>query len=164
MLYSIIVSYLGEDGTKPKFATKQFRALGEFVVKRPVSVLFVSLALLLVPISQISKLAVTPSSISALPANLESAEAIKIATSRAGDGIISPIQVLISLPVATDVNMARAKLAGEIASHKDVFTVVTDRKYDDATGKILRRTLSRIQPISSYANLLIRKMSLNKSI
>ena len=137
-LQPALLTYLGEDGTKPKFATKQFRTLGEFVVKKPVPVLFVSLALLLVPISQISKLAVTPSSISALPANLESAEAIKIATSRAGDGIISPIQVLISLPVATDVNMARAKLAGEIASHKDVFTVVTDRKYVDATGKLLR--------------------------
>ena len=137
-LQPALLSYLGSEGNKPRFATNQFRSLGEFVVKRPVPVLLISLALIAVPISQISKLAVTPSSISALPSNLESAKAIKVVTSRAGEGIISPIQVIINLPEAADVNMARVKLAGEIAANKDVFTVVTDRKYVDKSGKVLR--------------------------
>ncbi len=137
-LQPALLSYLGTDGAKPRFASNQFRALGEFVVKRPVPVLLISLALIAVPISQITKLAVTPSSISAIPENLESAKAIKIVTSRAGEGIISPIQVVVNLPEATDVNMARVKLAGEIAANKDVFTVVTDRKYVDKSGKVLR--------------------------
>ena len=137
-LQPALLSYLGEEGEKPRFASNQFRALGEFVVKRPVPVLLISLALIAVPISQITKLAVTPSSISAIPENLESAKAIKIVTSRAGEGIISPIQVVVNLPEVTDVNMARVKLAGEIAANKDVFTVVTDRKYVDKSGKVLR--------------------------
>ena len=137
-LQPALLSYLGSEGNKPRFATNQFRSLGEFVVKRPVPVLLISLALIAVPISQISKLAVTPSSISALPSNLESAKAIKVVTSRAGEGAISPIQVIINLPEAADVNMARVKLAGEIAANKDVFTVVTDRKYVDKSGKVLR--------------------------
>ena len=137
-LQPALLSYLGTDGAKPRFASNHFRALGEFVVKRPVPVLLISLALIAVPISQITKLAVTPSSISAIPENLESAKAIKIVTSRAGEGIISPIQVVVNLPEVTDVNMARVKLAGEIAANKDVFTVVTDRKYVDKSGKVLR--------------------------
>lgn len=137
-LQPALLSYLGEEGEKPRFASNQFRALGEFVVKRPIPVLLISLALIAVPISQITKLAVTPSSISAIPENLESAKAIKIVTSRAGEGIISPIQVVVNLPEVTDVNMARVKLAGEIAANKDVFTVVTDRKYVDKSGKVLR--------------------------
>ena len=138
MLFRSLLSYLGSEGVKPHFATNQFRRVGEFVVAKPIPVLLFSLALIALPASQLANLKVTPSSISAIPANLESAQAIKIATDRAGDGIISPIQVVIQLPEAIDVNMARAKLAGEMASHKDVFAVATDRTYVDNTGKVLR--------------------------
>ena len=137
-LQPALLSYLGSEGVKPHFATNHFRKLGEFVVAKPIPVLLFSLALIAIPASQLANLKVTPSSISSIPANLESAAAIKIATDRAGDGAISPIQVVIELPEASDVNMARAKLAGEIAAHKDVFAVATDRKYVDATGKVLR--------------------------
>ena len=159
-LQPALLSYLGTDGAKPRFASNQFRALGEFVVKRPVPVLLISLALIAVPISQITKLAVTPSSISAIPENLESAKAIKIVTSRAGEGIISPIQVVVNLPEVTDVNMARVKLAGEIAANKDVFTVVTDRKYVDKSGKVLRifviskKNLGESQQLISFIRAL----------
>ena len=137
-LQPALLSYLGTEGVKPHFATDKFRKVGEFVVAKPIPVLLFSLALIALPASQLANLKVTPSSISAIPANLESAQAIKIATDRAGDGIISPIQVVIQLPEAIDVNMARAKLAGEMASHKDVFAVATDRTYVDNTGKVLR--------------------------
>ena len=137
-LQPALLSYLGSEGALPHFGSKQFRKLGEFVVSRPIPVLLISLALIAIPASQLANLKVTPSSISAIPANLESAEAIKIATDRAGDGIISPIQVVIQLPEASDVNMARAKLAGEMAANKDVFAVATDRSYVDKTGKVLR--------------------------
>ena len=137
-LQPALLSYLGNDGIKPRFATSKFRKLGEFVVAKPIPVLLISLALISIPTSQIAKLQVTPSSISALPAEIESAQAIRIVTSRAGEGIISPIQVLIHLPEVANVNMARVKLAGQIAEHPDVFTVATDRKYVDKSGKILR--------------------------
>ena len=137
-LQPALLSYLGTHGPKPRFATDQFRAVGEFVVKRPIPVLLVSILLLALPISQLNQLSVTPSSISAIPADLESAKAIKIVTDRAGEGIISPVQIVITLPEASDVNIARAKLAGEIAANKDVFAVATDRKYVDASGKVLR--------------------------
>jgi RND superfamily putative drug exporter len=137
-LQPVLLSYLGADGPKPKFATNRFRLLATFVVKRPIAVIMISIALIAIPTSQLANLKVTPSSLSALPANLESAEAIKIATDRAGEGIISPIQVVIKLPAFSDVNMARVKLASEIAQNNDVFAVATDRSYVDQTGKIFR--------------------------
>ena len=137
-LQPALLSYLGAEGVKPRFASTYFKNLGEFVVKRPISVLLVSLFMLAIPASQLVKLQVTPSSISAIPSNLESAEAIKIVTDKAGEGIISPIQVLIKLPEVADVNIARATLAGEIANNKDVFAVATDRSYVDKSGKVLR--------------------------
>lgn len=137
-LQPVLLSYLGTDGPKPKFATNRFRLLATFVVKRPIAVIMISIALIAIPTSQLANLKVTPSSLSALPANLESAEAIKIATDRAGEGIISPIQVVIKLPAVSDVNMARVKLASEIAQNNDVFAVATDRSYVDQTGKIFR--------------------------
>ena len=159
-LQPALLSYLGNDLRKPKFATNQFRKLGEFVVARPMPILFISLAIIAIPASQLTKLEVTPSSISAIPVNLESAKAIKIATDRAGEGAISPIQILIKLPEATDVNLSRAKLAGQIAEHPDVFTVVTDRKYVDTTGKVLRifaiskKDLGQSQQLISYLRTL----------
>ena len=159
-LQPALLSYLGNDLRKPKFATTQFRRLGEFVVARPIPILFISLAIIAIPASQFTKLEVTPSSISAIPVNLESAKAIKIATDRAGEGAISPIQILIKLPEVSDVNLSRAKLAGEIAAHPDVFTVVTDRKYVDATGKVLRifaiskKDLGQSQHLISYLRTL----------
>jgi RND superfamily putative drug exporter len=137
-LQPVLLSYLGADGPKPKFATNRFYLIATFVVKRPIAVIMISIALIAIPTSQLANLKVTPSSLSALPASLESAEAIKIATNRAGEGIISPIQVLIKLPAVSDVNMARVKLASQIAENKDVFAVATDRSYIDKSGKILR--------------------------
>lgn len=156
-LQPALLSYLGQDGSKPRFAPAQFRKLGEFVVKRPVPVLLVSLALIAIPISQVSKLEVTPSSISSIPADLESAQGIRIVTEKAGDGIISPIQVLIKLPnssSAEEVNIARAKLAGEIAENKDVFAVATDRKYVDNSGKILRIFVISKQDLGNSQELI----------
>jgi RND superfamily putative drug exporter len=156
-LQPALLSYLGTTGPKPKFAPAQFRKLGEFVVRRPVPVLLISLGLLFIPISQLSRLEVTPSSISAIPQNLESAQGIKIVTDKAGDGIISPIQVLIKLPIGTtadQVNIARAKLAGEIADNKDVFAVATDRKYVDSSGKILRIFVISKQDLGNSQDLV----------
>ena len=159
-LQPALLSYLGNDLRKPKFATTQFRRLGEFVVARPIPILFISLAIIAIPALQLTKLEVTPSSISAIPVNLESAKAIKIATDRAGEGAISPIQILIKLPEVSDVNLSRAKLAGEIAAHPDVFTVVTDRKYVDASRKVLRifaiskKDLGQSQHLISYLRTL----------
>lgn len=137
-LQPVLLSYLGAEGSKPKFATNHFRLIATFIVKRPIAVIMISLALLAIPTSQLLNLKITPSSLSSLPENLESAEAIKIATDRAGEGIISPIQVVIKLPAFSDVNMARVKLASQIAENKDVFAVATDRSYIDKSGKILR--------------------------
>jgi len=137
-LQPVLLSYLGAEGSKPKFATNRFRLIATFIVKRPIAVIMISLALLAIPTSQLVNLKITPSSLSSLPENLESAEAIKIATDRAGEGIISPIQVVIKLPAVSDANMARVKLASQIAENRDVFAVATDRSYIDKSGKILR--------------------------
>ncbi|MGI9225952.1 MAG: MMPL family transporter, partial [Candidatus Nanopelagicaceae bacterium] len=54
----------------------------------------------------------------------------------------------------------RVKLAGEIANHKDVLTVVTDSKYVDKSGKVLRifviskKNLGESQQLTSYLRTL----------
>ena len=137
-LQPALLSFLGREGTKPKFASEQFQKLGALVVKRPKLVLLISMALLALPISQVSKLSVTPSSISAIPAELESAKAIKFVTDRAGEGIISPIQVVISLPELKNVDAAQAKMGAEISKRKDVLGVIIDKTFVDSSGKNLR--------------------------
>ena len=159
-LQPALLSYLGADGNKPRFATSQFRKLGEFVAKQPVAVLVSSLILIAIPASQILNLSITPSSISAIPSHLESAQGIKIATDKGGEGIIAPIQVIINLPKAVEVNAARKEFVKEITKNKDVVYVASDPTYMDSSGKILRifvisrKDLGKSQPLIGYLRTL----------
>ena len=159
-LQPALLSYLGQEDPKPKFAVNQFRYLGEFVSKRPIAVLVASLFLIAIPASQLANLKVTPSSISALPSQLESAQGIKIATDRGGEGIISPIQILINLPTVVDVESARKSFVKQITKNKDVVYVASDPTYKNASGKTLRifvisrKNLGENKPLISYLRSL----------
>ncbi|MCX6430379.1 MAG: MMPL family transporter, partial [Actinobacteria bacterium] len=119
--------------------------IARFVIRRPIAVFLSSLAILGLLASAVTGLLVTPSSLTTLPANLQSARALAIATDKAGPGVISPHQIVIDLgapELATtpSVRTARTSLASAISKNAEVLTVAMGEKdpYVDITGQYLR--------------------------
>jgi RND superfamily putative drug exporter len=90
-------------------------------------------------------LQITPSSLTALPSNLESAKALTYLTSRVGDGVITPIVLLVDLgtPGAGKITAnseARIELAQNISKDAEVLSVAQGDlpPYVDATGRFYR--------------------------
>jgi len=119
--------------------------IARFVIRRPIAVFLSSLAILGLLASAVTGLLVTPSSLTTLPANLQSARALAIATDKAGPGVISPHQIVIDLgapELATTpaTKVARMALASAISKNAEVLTVAMGEKdpYVDGTGQYLR--------------------------
>jgi uncharacterized membrane protein YdfJ with MMPL/SSD domain len=88
-------------------------------------------------------LQVTPSSLSAIPDHLESAQALNTVTDKVGVGVITPHEIVIDLGSnsdPTDVAVARFEFAKTLAANPEVFTVASGEKwpYIDASGQYLR--------------------------
>jgi RND superfamily putative drug exporter len=88
-------------------------------------------------------LQVTPSSLSAIPSHLESAQALESVTSKVGIGVITPHTLVIDLGVernAKDVTDLRFEFAKKIADNPEVFTVASGDQwpYVDPTGRFIR--------------------------
>jgi len=116
-----------------------------FVIRKPVAVALTSIATLGLIASSLMWLQVTPSSLTSLPANLESSKALTMVTSRIGPGIITPTQIIIDLGSpglarTPEVKFARLALAQEILKNPEAFTVATDESsaYVDETGQFIR--------------------------
>lgn len=119
--------------------------IARFVIAKPKSVFIYSLVTLAIMASCIFALAITPSSLTAIPANLESSQAMTKAVDRAGPGVITPHELVIDLgeenlgntPAA---NSARLVLAKRLLKNPEIFIVATEDKspFIDATGRYLR--------------------------
>jgi len=86
---------------------------------------------------------VTPSSLSAIPSNLESAQALNTVTSKVGVGVITPSEIVVDLgphTTAQDLVDVRFEFVKKIAANEEVFTVANGEKwpYVDPTGRYLR--------------------------
>lgn len=154
-LQPALLSLLGPRGVTPLFFDGLlvrrdlnrglWARLVRLVIRRPLHVLIFSLTILLFLASSLIWLKVTPSSLTALPTNLESARALSVATDRAGAGAITPIQVLIDLAQPGQSKLAlnqkaRVKLSTLITKNSEVlFTATGERPpFVDATGQYLR--------------------------
>lgn len=154
-LQPALLSFLGRRGVTPTgfpglmarkdLMTGMLAKIAHFVIRRPISVLFFSLATLAIAASSIIWLQVTPSSLTALPAELESARALSMVTDRVGPGIITPNEIVIDLgqrnqATTPTVKQARTLLAKEILKNPEVFIVATGEKapYVDESGRYLR--------------------------
>jgi len=84
---------LSRSSTHSRYLAK----LSTLLLTKPKRVFISTLLLLALLAAPIFSLQVTPSSLTALPANLESSQALTYLTSRVGDGIITPIAVIIDL-------------------------------------------------------------------
>ncbi len=154
-LQPALLAILGRKGVTPyKFqglmARKDLMSgmwakIAHFVIRRPVTVLLSALAVLALIASSVMWLQVTPSSLTAIPQNLESAKALNIVTDRAGHGIITPNEIVIDLGAehlanTPEVKKARLALAAQLQKDHEVFIVATDvtPTYVDPSGRYLR--------------------------
>ena len=119
--------------------------IARFVIAKPKSVFFGSLISLAIMASSIFWLAITPSSLTAIPTNLESSQALSLITNRAGPGAITPHELVIDLGAdgqanLPPVNKARVKLAKTLTKNSEIFIVATDNKapFIDVEGRYLR--------------------------
>lgn len=119
--------------------------IAQSVIHRPKSVFVGSLATLAIMTSPLIWLAITPSSLTAIPANLESSQALTMVTDRVGPGIITPHEIVIDLgsnKLATteSVDSARLKLANELLKNPEIFIVATENRapFIDSSGRYLR--------------------------
>jgi RND superfamily putative drug exporter len=119
--------------------------IARLITRAPKRVFFATLSVLALLALPLLSLQVTPSSLTALPGELESAKALSYVTSRAGEGMITPIVVMAKLKdgfTADDqaVANARLELADKLSQTAVVSTVAQGSlaPYRDATGKTLR--------------------------
>jgi RND superfamily putative drug exporter len=144
-LQPILLSALGQPGDA-KFKgllNFSFDRLTNIAIKRPRMVLASSLTVIALLMSALMWFQVTPSSLSAIPSNLESAQALNTVTSKVGVGVITPSEIIVDLgphTTAQDLVDVRFEFVKKIAANKEVFTVANGEKwpYVDPTGRYLR--------------------------
>lgn len=120
-----------------------FDRLTNLAIAKPHKVFASTLIALSILISPLLWLHVTPSSLSAIPAHLESAQAINTVTSKVGVGVITPHEIVIDLGSNSntqEISSIRFEFAKKLAASPEVFTVASGEKwpYIDASGRYLR--------------------------
>lgn len=144
-LQPILLSALGKakDAKFKGLLNFSFDRLSNLAINRPKTIFASSLTVLTVLLSALIWFQVTPSSLSAIPNNLESAQALNTVTSKVGIGVITPSEIVVDLGTTTraeDLADVRFEFVKKIAANKEVFTVANGEKwpYIDSTGRYLR--------------------------
>ena len=148
-LQPVLLSYLGTNGLRTYgfHGVLSRRDLHQkfvgVVIRKPRLTMVASLMVLALLILPLFALHVTPSSLTAIPKNLESGKALSVVTNIAGSGSITPSEIVIDLGSpgkAEHVNKARIELTSHVSSDPEVFLVASGEKspYVDATGRYLR--------------------------
>jgi RND superfamily putative drug exporter len=104
-LQPILLFYLGSSGKEPRFIKGAFNRGDEMnglwgriatvVIKRPWHVLVSGVLVLLIAASSIAWLELTPTSLRAIPANIESAKGLNVILDRVGPGLVTPTSIVI---------------------------------------------------------------------
>jgi RND superfamily putative drug exporter len=144
-LQPILLSYLGKDSNDrfQGLIGHRFNFLTNLAITKPKQTFSLTITAIVLSLSSLGWLQVTPSSLSAIPAQLESAQALNTVTSKVGLGVITPHEIVIDLGESSRAEQnseARFQLAASIAKNPEVFTVASGEKwpYVDATGQFMR--------------------------
>ena len=154
-LQPALLSYFGKHLAAPvKFAgllakkdlqNNAWAKIAGFSIKWPKRVFAISFASLLLLGSGVFWLQLTPSAITALPQNLESAKALSLVTSSAGPGVITPAVIMVDfgkpgLATSASTTAARKALTAKLSKDPEIFIVATDvtPTFVDATGQFMR--------------------------
>jgi RND superfamily putative drug exporter len=133
---------------KPKVGFKglidiSFDRLTNIAIAKSGKVFASTLFALSILLSALVWLQVTPSSLSAIPSNLESAQALNSVTNKVGVGVVTPHEIVIDLGThsgSPEIPVIRFDFAKKLAANPEVFTVASGEKwpYIDASGRYLR--------------------------
>ena len=154
-LQPALLSLLGVRGVTPKLfkgliarrdlTTGMWARISRFVIRKPLRVFLSSLSVLALFASSLLWLQVTPSSLTAIPENLESAQAIAMVTDRAGSGVITPQEIVIDLGAPDRATLplikgVRIAFASALLKNPEIFIAATDETgaFVDSTGRYLR--------------------------
>jgi RND superfamily putative drug exporter len=130
---------------KPNLENNAWAKIACLSVKWPKRVFAISLTSLLLLGSGAFWLQLTPSALTALPQNLESAKALSLVTSSAGPGVITPAVIMVDfgkpgLATSASTADARGALTAKLSKDPEIFIVATDvtPTFVDATGQFMR--------------------------
>ena len=144
-LQPILLSHLGDESTRgfKGLLGYKFDFLTKIAIAQPKRTFLLTVTAIVLSLSSLLWLQVTPSSLSAIPSELESAQALNSVTSRVGVGVITPHEIVIDLGKtarAVENSEARFELAKKLADNPEVFTVASGEKwpYVDPTGRYIR--------------------------
>lgn len=133
------------DGVLDGASARFFTTLTTYVLQRPLKVFLSSLVGLLVFISSVLWLETTPSSLTAIPAHLESAQAVEKLTAQAGPGVITPHELLIDLgapglALTSHYTDLRHNLTDKLVKDPEIFVAASDTttSFIDSTGQYIR--------------------------
>ena len=123
----------------------RFTRLARNIIGPPKRVAFASILVLGTLAFSSASLHLTPSSLTAIPPQLESQQALTLVTSTAGTGVITPNEIVINLGAgglasSSETNNARLNLSHYLLKVPEVLVVATGTKspYIDSTGQYLR--------------------------
>jgi RND superfamily putative drug exporter len=144
-LQPILLQHLGRDSSKgfKGYLANNFDSLTKIAVSKPKSTFVITLSAIAIFLSSLLWLQMTPSSLSAIPSHLESAQALDSVTSKVGIGVITPHAIVIDLGAkakAQEFSGLRFEFAKKIANNPEVFTVASGDQwpYVDPTGQFIR--------------------------
>ena len=154
-LQPALLSYFGKYVATPNkfagllanrnFENNSWAKFARLSVKWPKRVFAISLTSLLLLGSGAFWLQLTPSALTALPKNLESAKALSLVTSSAGPGVITPAVIMVDfgkagLVTAESTAAARKSLTAKLSKDSEVIIVATDitANFVDSNGRYMR--------------------------
>jgi RND superfamily putative drug exporter len=144
-LQPILLKHLGGDSPKrfKGYLGNNFNFLTNIALSKPKATFAFTLTAIALTLSSLLWLQVTPSSLSAIPSHLESAQALNSVTSKVGVGVITPHAMVIDLgegKKAQETSGLRFEFSKKIADNPEVFTVASGDKwpYVDSTGRFIR--------------------------
>ena len=130
---------------KKDFQNNIWAKVARLSLKWPKRVFAISLTSLLLLASGALWLQLTPSALTALPQNLESAKALTLVTSNVGPGVITPSVIMVDfgqpgLAASISTADARRALTAKLSQDPEVFIVATDvtPTFVDSTGQFMR--------------------------
>ena len=154
-LQPVMLYYLGASGVKPRWIRGAFNSMEEMnglwariagvVIKRPWQVLVSGVAVLLIAASSIAWLQLTPTSLRAIPANIESSRGLNFVVDHVGPGIVTPTVIVIDYGKPGQATLPenvklRTKLGLSVIVDDAVLGGQTDStpQYVDPTGRYQR--------------------------
>jgi RND superfamily putative drug exporter len=165
-LQPVMLFYLGNAGVTPRWIRGAFNTSDEMkgiwariaslVIKRPWQVLVSGVLVLLIAASSLAWLQLTPTSLRAIPSNIESARGLNFVVDHVGPGIVTPTIIVIDYGKPGQATMPenvklRTKLGLSVIVDNAVLGGQTDSssQYVDPTGRYQRIFIMGIHEFGS---------------